>query len=78
MSQAQATIDPLTTLTLPTVIQRTGIPRATIMKLLALDVANKTPGHHFAAPMRRPGMTRLIWREKSLIEWMQVQEARVS
>ncbi|HYE20123.1 MAG TPA: hypothetical protein VEA69_16875 [Tepidisphaeraceae bacterium] len=66
--------DPLRTLTLPEVIRRTGISRTTIARLLALDVANGTPGVNFAAPLRRTDTRELRWREVTLLAWMEKKE----
>jgi predicted DNA-binding transcriptional regulator AlpA len=71
-------LDPLRTMTFNQVVQRTGFSRRTIDRLLADDVANNTPGLNFAAPIRRPDSNKLIWRECTVIKWMERMEARVA
>ena len=71
-------IDPLRVLNLAQVMRRTGYGRRRIMGLIALDVMHKTPGHHFATPLRRPGLNKLEWREITVVRWPEKQEIRTS
>lgn len=78
MAEATEQIDRLKLLTIGEVCRRTGMSRTKIFELLARDTANKTPGHHFAAPVRFPGQSRsLHWRELTIVRWMEMQEAKV-
>jgi hypothetical protein len=67
-------IDPMRILDMAKVERRTGYCRRKIMALLAEDAKHQTPGVHFAAPMRRPDVRKLEWREITLIRWMEKQE----
>ena len=74
MDKAEIRIDPLRVLNLRQVMERTGYGRRKIMALVAEDVKHRTPGVNFAVPLQRPKMSKLEWREITLIRWLERQE----
>ena len=76
MSETITKPDPLRTLTMAEVCRRTGFSRRDIHKRLADDDAHGVRGVEFAAPIhtRTRGRT-ILWREVTLIKWLEEQEA---
>lgn len=61
-------IDPLQTLGIKEVAQRTGIPRTTIMKWLAEDEQAGRPGRQFPRPL---GGHKLRWNVAGVVKWFE-------
>lgn len=75
MESEVAKIDPLKTLDIEEVQRRTGFSERDIHRRLADDKINSTPGRRFARPMCGGKRKKYIWREITLVRWMERSEA---
>jgi predicted DNA-binding transcriptional regulator AlpA len=70
-----ADIDPIHLIDFDELVRRTGYAKSTVHKFLAEDAVDKTPGRRFPQPVRKT--RKLMWREITIVRWMEVQEASV-